>query len=73
MNITDKIRASLISSGVKNLKEYGYSSVTEENIATDKVYRAFFISMLKSNLHKETGSLGKKVDVEIEKLLKELI
>ena len=52
--MTDKIRNHLLSAGVKNLKEYGYPSVTIENITTDEIYREFFKSMLESNLGNPT-------------------
>lgn len=59
------IRQHLISAGVKNLREFGYPDCDEENILTDQIYKAFFISMLKDNL-------GQGVDAEINALLKEL-
>ena len=62
---TVDIRGKLISAGVGNLKEYGYPSVNAENILTDEIYKAFFVSMLKDNF-------GKGVDKEIRALLDEL-
>lgn len=41
-----QIRLALIDAGVKNLKEFGYSTASARNILTDTVYRAFFHSML---------------------------
>ena len=45
MNIKQKI----IANGVKNLRAFGYPKVTEENILTDKIYSAFFESLLNDN------------------------
>ena len=58
-------RDGLIFAGVRNLKAYGYPNVSPQNILTDYVYRAFFVSMLKDNL-------GKGADREIKRLLAEL-
>lgn len=60
------IRKSLIAAGVKNLREYGYPDCTESNILTDRIYSAFFKSMLGDNL-----GFRKDVDAEIEKLIAE--
>lgn len=49
---TNSIRIQLIKAGVSNLKAFGYSNVTEENILTDEIYKAFFKEMLKDNLCK---------------------
>lgn len=62
----DPIRLHLIEAGVKNLKSFGYPSCTKENIITDKIFRAFFLSMLKDNLGKE-----KKCDASINALIDE--
>lgn len=59
------MRQKLITAGIKNLKEYGYPGVTEENILTDDIYKAFFKSMLNDNL-------GKGADNAIKSLLAEL-
>lgn len=59
------MRDKLIRAGVNNLKEYGYSKVNAENILTDQIYKAFFLSMLKDNR-------GKGADDEINKLITEL-
>ncbi len=59
------IREKLIAAGVRNLKEFGYSTVSAANILTDRVYSAFFLSMLKDNL-------GKGVDKEVKGLIKEI-
>lgn len=56
------VTEKLIAAGVRNLKEYGYPSVTAENILTDRIYSAFFKSMLEDNK-------GKGVDAEIDALL----
>ena len=59
------VRDQLVIAGVKNLKEFGYPSVTAKNILTDLIYKAFFVSMLRDNL-------GKGYDSDIKLLLKEL-
>ena len=58
-------RDKIVAAGVRNLKEFGYPEVTEKNILTDQIYKAFFKSMLEDNL-------GKGADKEIKALLKEL-
>ncbi len=61
------IESALITAGVKNLKEFGYPSVTNENILTDQVYKMFFESMLKDNKGQDT-----QVDKVINGLLSKL-
>lgn len=58
-------RTKLISAGVKNLREYGYPACDSRNILTDKIFSAFFLSMLRDNL-------GKGYDEEITELISEL-
>ena len=61
------IREKLIKAGVKNLIDFGYEHVTEENILTDEVYKMFFANMLKENKgHSDS------IDIEIDKLLGEI-
>jgi hypothetical protein len=60
----EKIKEHLIRAGIKNLKEFGYPNVTEENILTDDVYKLFFKSMLEDN----KGN-GKQIDEVINELL----
>ena len=51
MDIADRgIEQTIINNGIKNLKEFGYPEVTQENIFTDIIYAGFFKSMLKDNL-----------------------
>lgn len=64
---SDKIRKHLVSAGVKNLKVYGYPAVTSENILTDRLYSAFFETMLKDNVGHSAG-----VDLVIAQLLTEI-
>ncbi len=67
--MTDKdIKAHLIKSGVKNLKEFGYPDVCNENILTDYIYKSFFSNMLEENI----GQSTKQVDEVINELLKEI-
>lgn len=62
------IQGKLIRAGVANLREFGYPQCTEQNILTDTIYKAFFLSMLKDNL----GAAGAAVDVEINNLIREI-
>lgn len=59
------IRATLIAAGVRNLKEFGYQTVTADNILTDPVFARFFKSMLEDNL-------GQGFDDEINALIAEI-
>ena len=59
-----EIKNKLKQAGVRNLKEFGYPEVNTDNITTDMIYKAFFLSMLKDNL-------GKGFDKEINELIKE--
>ncbi len=59
------IREKLVAAGVRNLKEFGYPTASAANILTDRIYSAFFLSMLKDNL-------GKGVDKEVKSLIKEI-
>lgn len=43
------VEQHLVDGGVRNLREFGYPDCTAENILTDRIYRAFFASMLKDN------------------------
>lgn len=63
----NRIRNHLIENGVKNLRQFGYSSVNEENILTDYMYAMFFKNMLKENKGVDTS-----VDAEIDALLNEI-
>ena len=60
----EQIKDKLLVAGVKNLKEWGYPAVTEENILTDEVYSGFFKVMLLDNM----GN-GKQIDIAINELL----
>lgn len=59
------IRMKLLAAGVRNLNEFGYPSVTTENILTSYIYSQFFKSMLEDNK-------GKGADKEIDTLLAEI-
>jgi hypothetical protein len=61
------IRGTLIAAGVRNLQEYGYPAVTPENIMTDRIYSAFFKSMLNDNLGHSAS-----IDAAIKLLLSEI-
>lgn len=60
------LREKLIAAGVKNLRAYGYPNCNAENILTDQIYKAFFTSMLESNL-------GQGQDASIHALLTEIV
>jgi hypothetical protein len=57
----------LIAAGVKNLKEFGYPGVDSENILTDDVFKAFFLSMLKDNKG-QRADIDKAIDSLIMKI-----
>lgn len=42
-------RQKIIRAGIRNLKEFGYPDVDEKNILTDRIYSAFFLSMLEES------------------------
>ncbi len=64
----EKIIEHLLTSGVNNLKEFGYPDVTKETILTDEIYKEFFKVMLHENLN--SGS--KQLDEVINQLLSEI-
>lgn len=59
------IQEKLVAAGVKNLQEFGYPDCDSENILTDEIYKAFFVSMLEDNI-------GKGYDTEIKSLLNKI-
>jgi len=61
------MRNKLIAAGVNNLKEFGYPECNKENILTDKVYKAFFVSMLKDN-----KGVRSDIDTVIDALISDL-
>ncbi len=61
------IRTSLLKMGINNLIEFGYPTVDIDNILSDKIYRAFFKSMLESN-----RGVAPAVDDAINELLAEI-
>ena len=63
--IMTTIEKKLIQAGVRNLREFGYPDCNENNILTDKIYSAFFRSMLEDN--KRHG-----VDREINAILERM-
>lgn len=70
----EQLKQKLIEAGVKNLKEFGYPSVNNENILTDFVYRSFFKPMLEEDTNRATKQLIKVCDgllVDIEKAEKD--
>ena len=62
-----EMKERLIKSGVLNLKGFGYPKVTPENILTDKIYKAFFKSMLE-----DCKGRSPNWDGAIDDLLKEI-
>lgn len=62
------IEASLIEAGVKNLQEFGYPSCNKKNIFTDKIYKAFFKSMLEESKGKHGYATDKAIDALIAKV-----
>lgn len=63
--MTEATKDRLVIAGVRNLKEFGYPSVTVANILTNGVYSGFFKSMLEDNR-------GQGCDAEIDELLAEI-
>lgn len=61
------IKHKLVRHGVKKLKVFGFSNVTEENIMTDEVYRLYFERILRSNLGNRPD-----LDEQINELLAQL-
>jgi len=57
----------LIEAGIRNLKEFGYPSVTEENILTDDIYKAFFERMLVGT--KEDAKNNPEIRMACDKLI----
>jgi hypothetical protein len=61
------MREKLITSGVRNLRTFGYPAVTAENILTDEIYSAFFSGMLK-----DAKGASEEVDTAVDSLLAEI-
>jgi len=61
------MREKLITAGVKNLRKYGYPQCNKNNILTDQIYQAFFVSMLIDN-----KGIEKAIDSVIDELLAEI-
>lgn len=61
------IRDHLIKAGVANLQNYGYPRCSKDNILTDRLYSAFFKSMLEEN-----KGISPAADKEINALLAEI-
>ena len=58
-------RDTVLVSGVKSLRKYGYRSCTEENIMTDMVYSAFFKTLLEKTIEEcESSCLQAVYDVK---------
>lgn len=58
-------RDTVLASGVKSLRRYGYRSCTEENIMTDMVYSAFFKTLLEKTIEEcESSCLQAVYDVK---------
>jgi hypothetical protein len=58
-------KEKLINAGVRNLKEFGYPSVSKDNITNDEVFASLFRSMLVDNK-------GMGMDEEIDSLISEI-
>lgn len=55
-----------VSAGVQNLRNFGYPGCNKDNILTDEIYKAFFVSMLRDN-----KGYSSEVDDAIDELLLE--
>lgn len=63
--LSKRMRDKLIAAGVRNLQVFGYGAANKDNILTDEVFSAFFLSMLKDNK-------GKGADEAIDSLIAEI-
>lgn len=63
------MNAKLIKHGVKKLKLFGFTNVTEQNILEDEVYRLYFERILSSNLGNDAG-VDEKITEMISRLKK---
>lgn len=61
---TDEVKEGIIAQGVRNLKQFGYPEVNEENILTDIIYSQFFETMLEDNKGKSPSA-----DIAIDEIL----
>jgi len=68
MSTEEKIKDKLLEAGVKNLYEFGYPSVTKENILTDMVYSAYFKNMLTDNIGKSNNTVDKIIEGLIQQI-----
>jgi hypothetical protein len=64
----EQIREKLLESGVTALREFGYPSVNVHNILIEKIYSAFFKSMLE----KSQGLGSPEVNEVIDELLNQI-
>ncbi len=65
-----QIKEKLIQAGIRNLKEFGYPSVTPENIFTDIIYSGMFKSMLNDNKDKSTSLVDDCIDELLSQIKK---
>lgn len=61
-----QIKNKLIQAGIKNLKEFGYPYVNNENILSDLVYASFFKSMLEENKGQSISLVDECIDELID-------
>jgi hypothetical protein len=59
-----KAKEMIINNGIKNLKEFGYPSVNNENIFTDAIYSQMFKRMLEKNKGED-----EQIDIIIDDIL----
>lgn len=57
----EQIRGAILRAGVRNLKEFGYANVTEQNILTDYVFSQFFKGMLEDEENDGKGPAFERV------------
>jgi len=70
-----KLREKIIRNAIKNLKEFGYGHVTENDLFNSYAEKEFFKSMIESSIDEVCESndiMTDKVKVVLEELLKEL-
>ena len=66
MNLSkQQVRDHFLKMGVKNLKEFGYPSVTTENILTEYIFRKMFQGMLEDESNITSSKTVESVRLEL--------
>ena len=59
------IREKIIAAGVRSLQQFGYPDCNNENIMTDKVFKAFFESQLQELISGRSSRIIKEASKEL--------